>query len=430
MLVDSLKKFSEEANGKLIFDYDLKKTNWFNIGGNAKAFFKPENLKDLVNFLKIFGNKEKIFILGAGSNILIKDKGFDGVVVKLGKNFSNISILPNKTIIAGSASMDKSVAKFSVENEVGGLEFLSCIPGSIGGGIRMNSGCFGTEFKDILLSVQAVDRTGNVLTIPSVNIKFEYRTNDLPKDLIFLSASFKGKFKNKDIGTIKMEVIRNTAPKGNFLQNVRKLANKFNKILIFDECSTGFRETFGGIYKKYGVEPDMVIYGKALGNGYPISCVVGKKEIMDTKRKTFISSTFWTERIGPAAALETLKIMEREKSWKIISKIGKKVKKNWQKLSLKYKIPLTIQGIPALTNFYFNDEKNNLKYRSFIIQYLLKKKYLASNTFYSSIAHTDEILDGYFSILDEAFYELSRSIKKQDLDQKLNYPISYNTFRK
>ena len=208
MLVDSLKKFSEEANGKLIFDYDLKKTNWFNIGGNAKAFFKPENLKDLVNFLKIFGNKEKIFILGAGSNILIKDKGFDGVVVKLGKNFSNISILPNKTIIAGSASMDKSVAKFSVENEVGGLEFLSCIPGSIGGGIRMNSGCFGNEFKDILLSVQAVDRTGNVLTIPSVNIKFEYRTNDLPKDLIFLSASFKGKFKNKDIAKKDMENLK------------------------------------------------------------------------------------------------------------------------------------------------------------------------------------------------------------------------------
>ena len=208
MLVDSLKKFSEEANGKLIFDYDLKKTNWFNIGGNAKAFFKPENLKDLVNFLKIFGNKEKIFILGAGSNILIKDKGFDGVVVKLGKNFSNISILPNKTIIAGSASMDKSVAEFSVENEVGGLEFLSCIPGSIGGGIRMNSGCFGTEFKDILLSVQAVDRTGNVLTIPSVNIKFEYRTNDLPKDLIFLSASFKGKFKNKDIAKKDMENLK------------------------------------------------------------------------------------------------------------------------------------------------------------------------------------------------------------------------------
>ena len=208
MLVDSLKKFSEKTNGKIIFDYNLKKTNWFNIGGNAKAFFKPENLKDLINFLKIFGNKEKIFILGAGSNILIKDKGFDGIVVKLGKNFSNISILPNKTIIAGSASLDKSVAEFSVENEVGGLEFLSCIPGTIGGGIRMNSGCFGTEFKDILLSVQAVDRTGNVLTIPSKNIKFEYRTNDLPKDLIFLSASFKGKFKKKDIAKKDMETLK------------------------------------------------------------------------------------------------------------------------------------------------------------------------------------------------------------------------------
>ena len=213
MLVDSLKKFSEQANGKLIFDYDLKKTNWFNIGGNAKVFFKPENLKDLVNFLKNFGNKEKIFILGAGSNVLIKDQGFDGVVVKLGKDFSNISILTNKTIIAGSASIDKKVAEFASENNIGGLEFLSCIPGSIGGGIRMNSGCFGEEFKDILLSVQAVDRKGKVLTIPSSRIKFEYRTNDLPRDLIFLSSSFKGNFKNKDIAKKNMEILKNKKEK-------------------------------------------------------------------------------------------------------------------------------------------------------------------------------------------------------------------------
>ena len=213
MLVDSLKKFSEQANGKLIFDYDLKKTNWFNIGGNAKVFFKPENLKDLVNFLKNFGNKENFFILGAGSNVLIKDQGFDGVVVKLGKDFSNISILTNKTIIAGSASIDKKVAEFASENNIGGLEFLSCIPGSIGGGIRMNSGCFGEEFKDILLSVQAVDRKGKVLTIPSSRIKFEYRTNDLPRDLIFLSASFKGNFKNKDIAKKDMEILKNKKEK-------------------------------------------------------------------------------------------------------------------------------------------------------------------------------------------------------------------------
>ena len=197
MQIDSLKDFSRRTNGKLLFDYDLKKTNWFNIGRKANAFFKPENLNDLINFLRNFGNKEKIFTLGVGSNVLIKDKGFDGVVIKLGKNFSNISLLPNKSIVAGSASMDKKVAEFASENDIGGFEFLSCIPGSIGGGIRMNSGCFGNEFKDILTSVQAIDETGKILTIPSSSIKFDYRVNNLPKNLIFLSASFKGSLKKK-----------------------------------------------------------------------------------------------------------------------------------------------------------------------------------------------------------------------------------------
>ena len=135
-----------------------------------KIVLKLENLNDLAVFLRNFGNKEKIFTLGFGSNILIKDQGFDGVVVKLGKNFSNISILPNKTIVAGSASMDKKVAEFASENDIGGFEFLSCIPGSIGGGIRMNSGCFGNEFKDILTSVQAIDKTGKILTIKFLGI--------------------------------------------------------------------------------------------------------------------------------------------------------------------------------------------------------------------------------------------------------------------
>ena len=208
MQVDNLIDFSKLTNGKLIFDYDLKKNNWFNIGGKTKAFFKPNNLEDLINFLKNFGNKEKIFILGVGSNILIKDQGFDGVVIKLGKNFSNISLLPNKTIIAGSATTDKKVAEFACENDIGGLEFLSCIPGSVGGGVRMNSGCFDNEFKNVLVSVQVINRLGKVLTIPSSSIKFDYRKNDLPRDLIFLSASFKGKFKRKDIVKKEMEIFK------------------------------------------------------------------------------------------------------------------------------------------------------------------------------------------------------------------------------
>ena len=193
--INELKNFSENISGKIIFEYDLKKTNWFNIGGIAKGFFKPENLKELVEFLKRFGDKEKIFILGAGSNILVNDKFFDGIVVKLGKNFSNISLLSNDTLVAGSATTDKKLAEFAAKNNIGGFEFLSCIPGSIGGGIRMNSGCFEKEFKDIIISVQAIDRLGQVLTIPATKIKFGYRQTDLNKDLIFLSASFKGEIK-------------------------------------------------------------------------------------------------------------------------------------------------------------------------------------------------------------------------------------------
>jgi len=207
--IDELKKFSESINGKIIFDYDLKKTNWLNIGGVAKAFFKPENLKEIVEFLKRFGEKEKIFILGAGSNILVNDNFFDGIVIKLGKNFSNISLLSNDTLVAGSATSDKKLAEFAAKNNIGGLEFLSCIPGTIGGGIRMNSGCFKKEFKDIVLSVQAVDKIGQVLTIPSSKIKFNYRKTNLDKSLIFLSATLKGQMsENQKINNYMEDLIK------------------------------------------------------------------------------------------------------------------------------------------------------------------------------------------------------------------------------
>ena len=209
MQIDKLENFSKEIKGKLVFNYDLKKTNWFNIGGKTKVYFKPESLNELISFLKEFGKTERLFILGAGSNILINDGIFNGVVIKLGKNFSNISLLPNKTIVAGSATSDKNLSSFALENNISGLEFLSCIPGTVGGGLRMNSGCFKKEFKDILVSVQAVDRMGKVLTIPVSKIKFSYRGNDLDKDLIFLSASFKGEFKEKRKIQEYMKVIKN-----------------------------------------------------------------------------------------------------------------------------------------------------------------------------------------------------------------------------
>ncbi len=198
MKIEEIKNFSKKIKSQFYFNYDLKKLNWFNIGGKTKVYFKAESLTDLVLFLKKFGKKQKIFVLGAGSNILISDKIFDGVVIKLGKNFSNITILPNNIIVAGSACTDKKLSDYALENDVGGFEFLSCIPGTIGGGLRMNAGCFDKEFKDILISIQAIDRIGRVITIPAKKVLFEYRSNDLEDDLIFLSASFKGFKRNKD----------------------------------------------------------------------------------------------------------------------------------------------------------------------------------------------------------------------------------------
>ncbi len=192
MEIKQLKDILKEFGYNVKFEYDLKKKNWFNIGGKSKVYYKADDLKQLIKFLKKLNNKEKVFVLGAGSNVLVTDNLFDGVVIKLSNNFNNISLLGEDIIIAGSAVLDKSLSVFAMNNNLSGFEFLSCIPGTIGGGIRMNAGCFGKEFKDILLSIQAIDKSGNVLTIPSKDIKFEYRKNHLSEDLIFLSASFKG----------------------------------------------------------------------------------------------------------------------------------------------------------------------------------------------------------------------------------------------
>ena len=197
MILEDIDKFSKSIHGNLKFDYELKNLNWFNIGGKTKIFFKPEDLKELREFLKLYNQRGKIFLLGAGSNVLFSDDTFDGVVIKLGKRFSNISLLNDTTIIAGCSVLDKKLSMFSVDNNISGLEFLSCIPGTVGGGIRMNSGCYGTEFKDITHSIQAIDFKGNILTFPSNKIEFKYRGSNLPKDLIFLSATFKGILEDK-----------------------------------------------------------------------------------------------------------------------------------------------------------------------------------------------------------------------------------------
>ena len=155
---------------------------------------------------------------------------------------------------------------------------------------------------------------------------------------------------SNDIGVIKMEVIRTTKPEDDFLKKVRDLANAKNIVLVFDECTSGFRETFGGIHMKFDVEPDMAMFGKTMGNGYGITAVVGKKEIMESAQTSFISSTFWTERIGPTAALKTLEVMENIESWDIITDIGKSIREKLKDLALANDLDITFSGIDRKSN--------------------------------------------------------------------------------
>tara|TARA_B100000989_G_scaffold291832_1_gene266867 strand:+ start:1269 stop:2180 length:912 start_codon:yes stop_codon:yes gene_type:complete len=192
MILKDLDSFRKNIKGKIRLDYNLKNHTWLNIGGNAKIFFVPETLAELREFLIYLKKSDNnFFLLGAGSNLLISENIQDRIFIKLGKNFNKLSLMKDNIIIAGCSISDKNVSDFACKNHLGGLEFLSCIPGSVGGGIRMNSGCFNKEFKDVLLSVQVMDFNGRVYTIDSKNIKFDYRKTNLPKNLIFLSASFK-----------------------------------------------------------------------------------------------------------------------------------------------------------------------------------------------------------------------------------------------
>ena len=235
---------------------------------------------------------------------------------------------------------------------------------------------------------------------------------------------------NHDIGVIKMEVIRSFGPENNFLQKVRDLATKKNIVLVFDECTSGFRETFGGIYKKYGVEPDMAMFGKTIGNGYALTAVVGKKSVMEAAQTSFISSTFWTERIGPTAALATLKVMEDIKSWEIITSIGKKIQEGWKSLALNNGLEIDVAGIPALSTYSFKSE-HALAYKTLVTQEMLKKNILASTNFYASIAHKDEFIDRYFDELDKVF-SIIKKCEDQELkiESLLEGPICHSGFKR
>lgn len=232
-----------------------------------------------------------------------------------------------------------------------------------------------------------------------------------------------------DIGVIKMEVVRNTGPEDNFLQKVRKLATDRGIVLIFDECTSGFRQTFGGLHKMYGVEPDMAIFGKALGNGYAITAAIGRREVMEAAQTSFISSTFWTERIGPSAALKTLEVMEQTQSWDVVYKMGLNIRRRWQELAEKHELVIEHWGLPALAGFSFKSI-NALAYKTLITQEMLAKGYLAGNSVYVCTEHTNAVVDVFFQQLDPVFGLIKECEQGRDVHSLLVGPICHGGFKR
>jgi len=233
-----------------------------------------------------------------------------------------------------------------------------------------------------------------------------------------------------DIAAIKMEVVRNKEPEDDFLKKVRDICSLNNIILIFDECTSGFRECYGGIHKKYEVEPDIAIFGKALGNGYAITACIGKAKYMNACQDTFISSTFWTERIGYVAALKTLEVMKRLNSWSLITTAGNKIRKGWIDIFSKNDLDAEVSGISALSSFAFSS-KDNLKYKTFITQEMLKRGYLATNSVYSCIDHSDKKIQNYLKNFEEVITEIKQfDSGAKSIDNYLDSEICHSGFER
>ena len=247
--------------------------------------------------------------------------------------------------------------------------------------------------------IKGISSSGVSARLKNSIYSFEYNSIDQLKKIL-----------KKKIGVLIMEVRRNSEPHQNFLKKVKKICLKNKIVLIFDECTSGFRETMGGIHLKYKVNPDICIFGKALGNGYPITAIIGKKNIMSKAKNSFISSTFWTERTGFVAALKTIEIMKKTKSFEYVRKLGKFVKNKWLQLAKMNSLDLNIYGLDSMPSFNFKS-KNHILYKSYLTREMLKKNILATNSIYISTSHNYKNLKKYFFYLKKIFKEISLSEK-------------------
>lgn len=235
---------------------------------------------------------------------------------------------------------------------------------------------------------------------------------------------------NNDIGVIVLEPIRHQEPKANFLEKIRKIADKTGAVLVFDEVSSGFRFNVGGAHLKYGVNPDIAVYAKAMSNGFPMAAIIGKKEIMESAQDTFISSTYWTERTGPAAAIAVIRKMIKNRVPQKLEKTGKYLIKNLEKIAKKNQIKMEIIGLPALMHFSFGYENKNQAVQTLFTQEMLKRGFIASSGIYVSYAFQKSHIDKYLKAVDAVFNILAKAIEKNEVEKMLKGPVAQSGFQR
>jgi len=233
----------------------------------------------------------------------------------------------------------------------------------------------------------------------------------------------------EDIGVVIMESIRNHYPKKDFMETVRKITKDLDIVLVFDEITAGWRMTTGGAHLLFNIEPDIAVFGKAISNGFPMAAVIGKKEVMEAANDTFISSTYWTDRVGPVAALAAINKMKKKNVSQYLEKTGKKVQEGWKRLAAKNDLDIEVAGIAPITHFDFNHKKP-LVLKTLFAQLMLERGFLATTAFYASCAHKEIHIKKYLQATDEAFSFIAKAIKKDNPEKYLRGEVCHSGFRR
>lgn len=236
--------------------------------------------------------------------------------------------------------------------------------------------------------------------------------------------------KHKDLAAIVMEPLRHQEPENGFLKKARKLADKAGAVLIFDEITIGFRLNVGGAHLLYGVNPDIAVFAKGISNGYPMAAIIGRKKIMEAAQDSFISSTYWTEAVGPTAALATIKKIKEKNVPTHIKKIGGMIDRGWKKLAKKHKLDIIIVGPEALITFSFNYGKQSQAIKTLFTQEMLSRGFLAGLSVYVSYAHKENHIKSYLKAVDEVFGMINRALESKSINKLLKGPIAHSGFKR